>query len=280
MLFLTDPLTAIPNLLQSLAFFQQLSNLKINFSKLIAFNVSFSLDVERCGKEIFPFQWSKEALSYLGIQLPRRYSDAYSCNYLPLFRSIQALLDSWCRPCFSWFGKAAKVKMTILPILPKLLFVMQAMTIALPSSYLASLRRMSSSFIWQRTHARISLHQLSKPKHLGRIGLPDMKTYYLACQAARVVDWHLHGDTKDWITIEQLFSPDLLHMLPWLPTHASLGSSTLHSLTQNTLRNLSWSPEPMTPLRGNPDFPPGIPSTFLRRVWPHRDVQALEFFEC
>lgn len=153
-------------------------------------------------------------------------------------------------------------------------------------SYFASFRKISA-FIWQRSPARISLYQLSKPKHLGGISHPDIKAYYLPCQATRVVDWYLHEYIKDWLSIEQLFTPDPLRLLLWLPRTASLGRSTLHSLTQTTLHNfktlctkynLSSSPSQRTPVRSNPDFPPGIPQTFLQNVCPHRDIRALEFF--
>lgn len=45
-LFLTDPITLIPNLLKSLSFFQQLSNLKINYSKSTALNISLPPELE------------------------------------------------------------------------------------------------------------------------------------------------------------------------------------------------------------------------------------------
>lgn len=84
----------------------------------------------------------------------------------------------------------------------------------IPPSYFASILCMISKFLWQSAPARISLAQLFKPKHLGGIGLPDLRAYYLACQATRIVEWHLHSDTKDWKVLEHVFTPDPLHFLP------------------------------------------------------------------
>lgn len=57
LLFLTDPITTIPNLIQALDLVTYLSNLKINFSKSMALNVTLDPAAMSQCSTTFLFRW-------------------------------------------------------------------------------------------------------------------------------------------------------------------------------------------------------------------------------
>lgn len=173
-------------------------------------------------------------------------------------------------------------------MLPKLLYVLQTVPIALPPSYFASIQKMISTFIWQRLHARNSLNQLSKPKHLGGISLPDFKAYYLACQATRfgLAFSHRRQELDNSGAAIHFRTLTLAPMAA--PCTTIQNRSHLHPLTQTTLNNLKGlctkytlltSTGPMTPVQDKPGFHPRISPTFLQKIWHHEDVQASHLFK-
>lgn len=67
MLFLQRPQISLPNLLQDLEQFGNMSNLKMSYSKSHTLNISLLPDtVTRC-KVNFPFLWQLESITFLGI---------------------------------------------------------------------------------------------------------------------------------------------------------------------------------------------------------------------
>lgn len=70
LLFLTDPINTISNLLQDFALFKTISNLQINFSTSKALNVSLSSRMVTQCQNNFPFSWEPQALTYLGVKIP------------------------------------------------------------------------------------------------------------------------------------------------------------------------------------------------------------------
>lgn len=83
LLFLTNPHTTIPVLLEEFQHFNLISNLKINFSKSFALNISLPLQLVTQCKENFSFQWKSDAITYLVIQLTAKLANLYTKNYLP-----------------------------------------------------------------------------------------------------------------------------------------------------------------------------------------------------
>lgn len=147
LLFLTEPLITLPNLLKDFHTFHYLTNLKINFTKSDALNITLPPDLCTQCQTNFPFKWNNCSIRYLGIQLPSSLSDLYSTNYLPLIHNIVNDLKKWSTGLFTWFGRAAVVKMNILP---RLLYLLQTVPIRLPPAFFAIYRRTCSNFIWGR----------------------------------------------------------------------------------------------------------------------------------
>lgn len=152
LLSLSEPHTSIPNLLNDFHLFQRLSNFKINFTKSHALNVTIPQETVTQCETNFPFQWRHDAIKYLGIYLTANLSDLFAQNYLPILKAICDDLKNWNKPQFSWFGRVAIVKMNILP---RILYILQAIPIKLPPSFFLSYRRLCTDFLWKQKHPRI-----------------------------------------------------------------------------------------------------------------------------
>lgn len=75
LLFLSNTLPSLPVLVRHLELFRTLSNLKINYNKSYALNISLPQPVvDRC-KASLPFMWQDKSITYLGIQIPTDLQD-------------------------------------------------------------------------------------------------------------------------------------------------------------------------------------------------------------
>lgn len=231
LLFLTQPLTTLPILLSEFKHFQTLSNLKINFTKSFTLNISLPQNQVDQYKENFPFHWKYDSITYLGTQIPSKISDLYAKNFLPLLNKLTSDLKSWNKPTFSWFGRAALLKMNALP---RVLYLLQMLPIQIPPSFFKTYRQICSSFLWGKHRHRIGHVQLTRPKNLGGIGLPNILHYHTATHLARIVDWNVHTQQKDWVSLEASFMKLTLSSLPWISpnrlppeirSHPTIGST-------------------------------------------------------
>ena len=88
-------------------------------------------------------------------------------------------------------------------ILPKFLYLLQALSVHIPLSYLKQSQRLIFEFIWAHKHPRIQRKQLMFSKVQGALSVPDVRKYYQAVHLNRVIVWNRHMDTKLWVQIEQ-----------------------------------------------------------------------------
>lgn len=145
LLFLTDPITTIHNLLKEFKLFNRLSNLQINFTKSTALNISLPSSTVSLCQQNFPFRWESNAVTYLGIKLPTVLNDLYAKDFLPILQTIRDDLHNWNKGRFLWFGRAAILKMNVLPWI---LYLMQAIPIKLPPTFFTSFKHICRTFLW------------------------------------------------------------------------------------------------------------------------------------
>lgn len=86
LVFLSHPHISLPNLIQDLEHFHSLSNLKINHSKSNALNISLAQDLVKLCQKNFPFTWSKDAITNLGIQISTHMPDLFNLNYILILK--------------------------------------------------------------------------------------------------------------------------------------------------------------------------------------------------
>lgn len=107
-------------------------------------------------------QWSSTSIQYLGIHLTPKLEYLYKANYPPLLSSIQQELNKW-KP-LSWLGRIHAIKMSLLP---KLLYLFQALPIELDREFFRRLKAMILAYIWQGGRARFSFSMLCRHRTEG-----------------------------------------------------------------------------------------------------------------
>lgn len=175
------------------------------------------------------------------------------------------MVDDWNTGLHSWFGRCNLLKMSILP---KYLYLFQALPIKIPAAYLKQVQTLFMRFVWAHKAPRIPKQQLSRPKLYGGIALPDIRKYYQAVHLGRVVDWQRHKEIKLWAQIEQHQSTIPLQTAIWcwdslpldLKSHPLIGNTIKQCLQATLQASLTTKESPLTPILGNPKFPPGINS--------------------
>uniref|UniRef100_A0A8C5QK57 Reverse transcriptase domain-containing protein n=1 Tax=Leptobrachium leishanense TaxID=445787 RepID=A0A8C5QK57_9ANUR len=267
---LTDPIKSLPHVLTELRTFQALSNFLINDSKSEAMGVGVTTEVYHALTEICPFQWTRNSLRYLGTTLTRSPRDLFAANYTPLLHTTLSELRKWHKPHISWLGRINYLKMTVLP---KFLYVFQAVPVKIPRDFFRELKSGFLKFIWGTTCPRIPYGDLTRPRDKGGLGLPHLESYYQAALLTRICDWSVSPPVKLWVALEQFAFQVPIASVPWqLAPIRTLISSLDHPTAPQLLRlwrevrsrpDLSPDISPLYPVSHNPDFPPGRQRSFL-----------------
>lgn len=150
-------------------------------------------------------------------------------------------------------------------ILPKFLYLMQALPIHIPSSYFAQTSALFFEFIWAHKRPRLNRRQLTLPNSFGGLAVPDLRKYFYATYLTRLIDWNRHQSTKQWTRLEQtqcdipLNRTSLIHhVLPRkVNNHPLIGLTVRTCSSLFTRYRLSSSNSPLRPILGTTEFTPG-----------------------
>lgn len=205
--------------MEDFAVYGYVSNLKINYSKSEALNVSLPDRLLSQVKESSPFRWELKALKYL--------KDMFGHNFPVFLKNVREDLLRWQSGHFSWFGRAAIIKMIILP---RLLYLLHALPIRIPASFFSALKSIILKFLWNSQTPRVRFSRLMKPKEPGSMGIPDFRAYYQATHLTRIVDWHCHSVAKEWVSLGYALFPIPLKFSPWIPWGSCPTSLKRHPL--------------------------------------------------
>lgn len=189
-------------------------------------------------------------------------------------------MDKWHKGLHSWFGRCNLLKMSILP---KYLYLFQALSIRIPPSYIQQVRALFTCFIWAHKKPCLPRTQLSLLKQFGGLALPNVRMYYQAIHIGRIIDWRHHSVSKLWIQIEQDQTNIALKSALWcyeslpqkLKSHPIIGITLLQGSQATQLVSLTTKDSPPSPILGHPCFPPGLPSTELKNLQNSNDENAM-----
>ena len=90
LLFISDPLSSLPELSTLLTKFGRISGYKVNLQKSELMPIS---SVDRSYFGSIPFKFSPKKITDLGIWVTRNHKDLYKANYHPLLSNLKQDLE-------------------------------------------------------------------------------------------------------------------------------------------------------------------------------------------
>lgn len=129
LLFIENPISSIPAVLDCLEIYESISGYKINSSKSEALMITGVWPVELNNRA--SFRWSKQGFTYLGVAITPRISQLYQANYDKIINTVKKDLQRWEVLPLSLFGRIETIRMNILP---RFLFLFQSLPIWIPVS--------------------------------------------------------------------------------------------------------------------------------------------------
>lgn len=167
LLHITRPHLTIPLLLDKINFFGTFSGYRINWTKSVLMPVNMS-DLEPLSNS--PFKIALDKVTYLGIEVTKKYTSLYQENFLPLIDRLRSKLLFWNSLPISLVGRINAIKMVFLP---QLLYLLQNIPIFLKKSFFKRLDSLITPFLWEHKTPRIGKKYLCKSKHVGGLALPN-----------------------------------------------------------------------------------------------------------
>ena len=130
LLYVRDPLTSIPHILNLLNHFSHLSGYKLNISKSEYLPINqLAIDIPTSS---IPFKIAHTGIKYLGITVTRSMRTMREQNLTLLTTAVKSDLRRWNYLPLSLAGRIQIIKMNVLP---RYLYVFQCLPIFLPKSF-------------------------------------------------------------------------------------------------------------------------------------------------
>lgn len=192
LLYISDPILGIPQVVKILKQFGTFSGYKLNFSKSVCFPIN-GKGLHMSNTDI-PFQLSVSGFRYLRINITQGFPNLYKENFALLIDKLKLDLKKWNLLFLSLAGTIKCIKMNILP---RFMYLFQCIPIFLTKSLFQNLDRLISSFIWGGKTPRIQKEFLKKQKTQGGLALPNFRYYYWAANISKVLYW-LHNPNDVW----------------------------------------------------------------------------------
>lgn len=278
-LFLTKLGTSLKALSHLLKIFGQFSGYKNNDKKsaLLILNRE-----EREGPQIHTqFTNTPEGFTYLGIRISPVIEDIIPINYNPLVKSIEESLEKWNVLPISVIGRINIIKMSVLP---KFLYLFQAISLPLPASFFSTLKKNFTCFIWSKKRPRLRISLLYLPYERGGLKLPNMKLYYWAAQLRAAIYYFHTTEVPAWVKIENNAIELPLCQYLYSSQAKILRKRTQNPFLKNTL--IVWHEAHtflndipklscFTPIWGNENFTPGRRDMGFRQ-WMERGLSKIK----
>uniref|UniRef100_A0A674MKX6 Uncharacterized protein n=1 Tax=Takifugu rubripes TaxID=31033 RepID=A0A674MKX6_TAKRU len=166
LLYMSNPTSSLPVILDIFEKFGKYSGYKLNFGKSDYIPINSAADLLPQG--LLPFRKASDGFKYLGILVTRSFSELFAKNYIPLIERCKSDLARWSSLPLSLIGRVNLIKMSILP---QFLYLFQHIPVFIRKSFFSKLDQLISSFLWCNKRARIGRSALRLPKPLGGLAL-------------------------------------------------------------------------------------------------------------
>ena len=178
LVYLSNPSNSLPNLMAVLEKFGNYSGYKLNIQKTHILTINYQPTKQL--REKFHINWDQKSLKYLGINLLRRIQTLAEINYGPLLTKIKDDVHRW--NSISFLSLSHRIDSVRMNILPRYLYLFQALPVEVSPKQFSELDKIISRFIWQGKKPRVRFKTLQLPKEHGGMSLPNFKDYFFAGQ--------------------------------------------------------------------------------------------------
>lgn len=225
LVYLSDPSNSFPELIKLLDTYGKFAGYKLNVQKTQILTLNYTPPKQLQDK--FHLKWNQTILKYLGVLLPKEISTLANINYDPLVTKIKSDIQRWnSNPLMSLTQRIESVKMNILP---RLLFLFQALPTEISTKQFSEWDRILSRFIWQGKKPRVRFKTLQLSKREGGMAVPHLKDYFYSAQIRPLMNLCNPGYGARWKDIELTLFKDP-------PIHAVLGNKDLRTFI-NSVQN-------------------------------------------
>lgn len=184
LIYLSTPTTSLPELMTLLEKFGSYAGYKLNIQKTQTLSFKYTPPVTI--KDKLNMKWDQKSLKYLGIHLTKEISTLAKVNYDPLLINIKNDIHRWNAVSFLSFSQ--RIDAIRVNVLPRYLYLFQALPTEIPQTHWSELNKTISRFIWQGKKPRIKLKAVELPKEQGGMALPYFKDYFYAAQTKYLVN--------------------------------------------------------------------------------------------
>ena len=178
LIFLSQPSDSLPELFKLLNEFGTYSGYKLNVQKTQILTLNYL--PTRQIQDKFNLKWGQTTLKYLGIMLPKDISTLAKVNYDPLLSKIKSDIQRW--NTNPWLSLSQRVESIKMNILPRLLYLFQALPVEISTKQFSEWNKIISRFIWQGKKPRIRFKTMQLTKEDGGMAVPNLKDYYYSAQ--------------------------------------------------------------------------------------------------
>uniref|UniRef100_A0A3B3I5T5 Reverse transcriptase domain-containing protein n=1 Tax=Oryzias latipes TaxID=8090 RepID=A0A3B3I5T5_ORYLA len=195
--YLQNPDTALPKLLDILKDYGRKSGYKLNISKTQILTINYK-PAEPL-RQKFKLQWDSENIKYLGVYLTTKLNTLKDINYSRISDTIRRDLTKWTTLTMDLSSRIEVVKMNVLP---RLLYLFLALPVHIPDEQFVKWNKQLIRFIWNGKKPRVRLKTLQLEKAKGGLALPSLQEYYLAAQLRSIIYWCSADYHSKWKQIE------------------------------------------------------------------------------
>lgn len=284
LLYISNPEKSIPPLFDLIDKFGSFSGFTINWEKSELMPISDDLDKEFLEK--VKFKIANNSFKYLGIMITRKPNLLLQLNWKKKVDQLKSDISFWKTLPMSMVGRINVIKMVVLP---RFLYVFQAIPFFIPLSYFKHLESIITQFIWANKTARINKKHLNKPKDLGGFGLPNFKYYYWAANLNTLAWWRKtylveQRDKPEWLAIEDA-SCNMTSLPALLNSPIKIDTTNIKGniIISNSIK--IWKqikahlkiPEMYldSPICNNHAFPPGLNDLFFSK-WKDKGILTIQ----